>query len=127
MKGLTFFFFKKLFEILNSDEVEDLVQLEPQGQYCRRIWFLYEWLLNIKLNVSDLSRRSYIPLVNSKLQFTTTGIKSHRHLVINNLLGVQDFCPMINKTPKIEKFWNRTHTLCLTLQSGTKQEITILK
>ncbi len=105
-EGINLLFFKKLFDIMNSDEVEDMVQLEPQGQYCRRIWFLYEWLLNIKLNVPDLSRRSYIPLVNSKLQFTTTGIKSHRHLVINNLLGVQDFCPMIHKTPKLEQYIN---------------------
>ena len=105
-EGINLLFFKKLFDKLNPKEVEELVQLEPQGQYCRRIWFLYEWLQNAKLDLPDLSRKSYVPLINTKLQFATSGIKSQRHLIINNLLGVRDFCPMITKTSKLDQYIN---------------------
>lgn len=53
-----------------------------------------------------MSRKSYVPLIDEKLQYATTGIKSQRHLIINNLLGVRDFCPMITKTPKLEQYIN---------------------
>lgn len=105
-EGINLLFFKKLFDKLNPKDIKEIVQLEPQGLYCRRIWFLYEWLQNTKLDLPDLSRKSYVPLIDEKLQYATTGIKSQRHLIINNLLGVRDFCPMITKTPKLEQYIN---------------------
>ncbi len=44
-----------------------------------------------------LTKRSYIPLVDDKIQYTIEGEKSSRHLVINNLPGTIDFCPLIRK------------------------------
>ena len=54
-EGIQLLIFKKLFEQLSVNEVVELIQLEPLGQYCRRIWFLYEWLFQKKLPVVDLT------------------------------------------------------------------------
>lgn len=46
------------------------------------------------------SRKSYVPLIDEKLQFAVLGKESSRHLAINNLPGTQEFFPLIRKTPK---------------------------
>ena len=47
-EGVNLLFFKKLFEQIREEEITRLVQIEPQGQYSRRIWFIYEWLIKKK-------------------------------------------------------------------------------
>ena len=56
------------------------------------------------LTISNLSKKSYVDVVDAKLQYAVNGIKSPRHLVINNLPGTADFCPLIRKTNKLEKY-----------------------
>lgn len=76
---------KKLFERLSPAELVGLVAAEPTGQYSRRIWFLYEWLLQVsgpfmKLNETrqklwfDITRRKFAPSLNEfKLFFLLFG------------------------------------------------------
>ncbi len=47
-EGINLLFFKKLFEQLNEKQIIDIIQIEPLGQYSRKIWFLYEWLMQKK-------------------------------------------------------------------------------
>lgn len=104
-EGINLLFFKKLFDKLSQHEVATIVTAEPQSQYCRKIWFLYEWLLNEKLSIPDLQTGNYIPIVNETLQFSLPeGVNSPRHRIINNLPGTRDFCPLISKTPKLEQY-----------------------
>ena len=39
-----------------------------------------------------------------KIQFAVKGNRSSRHRIINNLPGTLDFCPLISKTEKLEKY-----------------------
>lgn len=103
-EGVDLLVFKKLFEVLSSVEMEEMIQLENLGQYSRRIWFLYEWLTGKKLNISDLKTGNLVPVVDEKLQYAIDGVSSPRHKVINNLPGNQGFCPLIRKTEKLEKY-----------------------
>jgi hypothetical protein len=104
-EGINLLFFKKLFEKLGPEEVAAMVSEEPTGQYARKIWFLYEWLMQKQLPVPDLEMGNYVPLVDEKLQFCLAkGIKSSRHRIINNLPGTVNFCPLISKTPKLESY-----------------------
>jgi hypothetical protein len=104
-EGVNLLFFKKLFEKVTPAEIETLVQNEPQGTYCRKIWFLYEWLLNTKLSIPDLQTGNYVPLLSSELQYALEGgEKQKRYRIINNLPGTPDFCPLIRKTPKLEQY-----------------------
>lgn len=104
-EGINLLFFKKLFEKLLPVEVENLVQIEPQGQYCRKLWFLYEWLMDCKLSIPDLKSGNYVPVLDTELQFAIAdGEKMKRHRIINNLPGTRDFCPLIRKTAKLEQY-----------------------
>lgn len=101
-EGVNLLLFKKLFLKIKKEQIEEIVKSEILGQYSRRIWFLYEWLLNEKLNIADLDRGNPIPLVDENLQYAIKGISSTRHRIINNLPGTKGFCPLIFKTVKIE-------------------------
>ena len=105
-EGINLLFFKKLFDKLIKDDVKELVQTEPTGQYCRKIWFLYEFLTKERLELPDADVKiKYTPLLDSILQYIiSNGDNSARHRVINNLPGTRDFCPLVYKTNKLEKF-----------------------
>jgi Fic family protein len=48
-------------------------------------------------------------VVDTKLQFAVAGIKSPRHLVVNNLPGTNQFCALIRKTDKIEQHLSKSY------------------
>jgi len=103
-EGVNLLVFSKLVEILTEEEILELVSIEPTGQYSRRIWFLMEWIAGTPIKgKDDLTKKSYIPVVDSKLQYAVSGIKSPRHLVLNNLPGSNKFCPLIFKSKKLER------------------------
>ena len=103
-EGVDLLVFKKLFEVLSAEEMEEMIQQENLGQYSRRIWFIYEWLTGKKLNIPDLKTGNLVPVIDEKLQYAIDGVSSPRHKVINNLPGNKDFCPLISKTVKLEKY-----------------------
>ena len=104
-EGINLLVFSFLTKHYAEDQLAKLVNIEPTGQYSRKIWFLIEWLLEQPLKgKEDLTKKSYVPLVDSSLQYSIEGVKSPRHLVINNLPGTRDFCPLIRKTAKLEAY-----------------------
>jgi hypothetical protein len=104
-EGINLLVFSKLAHHYNEQELTELISIEPAGQYSRRIWFLIEWLLDKELTGKEkLTKRSYVPLVDEKLQYAIEGEKSARQLVINNLPGTLSFCPLIRKTEKLETY-----------------------
>jgi len=104
-EGINLLFLKKVFEKVEEGVIENIVKNEPLGQYSRKIWFLYEWLLSKPLQIPDLKEGNYIPVVDKSLQYAIEkGVNSTRHRIRNNLPGTVDFCPMINKTDKLEKY-----------------------
>ena len=107
-EGIDFGILKKLFVKVDIKEIIALVLNEPTGQYSRKIWFLYEWLMNTRLEIADLTTGNYIDLADESLQYTYGGLPepSKRHRVRNNLPGVRDFCPMVRKTALLKKYIN---------------------
>ncbi len=103
-EGVNLLVFKKLFEVLDPNELTVMLQQEVLGKYSRRIWFLYEWLMNVQLDITDLKTGNLVPLLDEKLQYAIKGTSSPRHKVINNLPGTRDFCPLIQKTKKLETY-----------------------
>lgn len=103
-EGINLLILKKLFEVFNADEIKELVQIEPTSQYSRKIWFLYEWLLPDRLDISDLDRGNFVLLIDEKTQFAIGGKRSSRHRIINNLPGTPEFCPLISKTEKLNQY-----------------------
>jgi hypothetical protein len=104
-EGINLLLFKKLFDRVDKTAIEYMVIKEPLSLFSRKIWFLYEWLLQKALEIPDLKEGNYVQLVDEKLQYAITkGINSNRHRIINNLPGTINFCPLISKTQKLENF-----------------------
>lgn len=104
-EGVNLLVLKKLFEKIVKKEAEELFQIEPLSNYSRRLWFLYEWLLNVELKINDLKKGNYVSLIDEKMQYAISpSVRSSRHRIINNLPGNKDFCPLITKTEKLEKY-----------------------
>jgi hypothetical protein len=104
-EGINLLFFKKLFESVDALIIEELVKNEPLSQFSRRIWFIYEWLTQKILNIPDLKEGNYISLLDGKLQYTIgKGDNSPRHRVRNNLPGTINFCPLVSRSEKLEKY-----------------------
>ncbi len=98
-EGLNLLVLKQVFRYLKPEEVSTYVHKKKTGKYQRIIWYLYEKLLEKRLDISDVKTRNYIPLLDSKLYYVTKGEKSVRHYIIDNLLGTIDsFCPVVRKT-----------------------------
>jgi hypothetical protein len=102
-EGVDLAVLKALFDKTSPQEFESFLMKEPNGIYTRKIWFLYEYLQGTELNLPDLKQRSYINLVDHKLQYAGPSRPSKRHRVNNNLPGVQAFCPLIRRTEKLDK------------------------
>ncbi|MGB8539166.1 MAG: Fic family protein [Acidobacteriaceae bacterium] len=103
-EGLDLAILKRLFSIVRPREIEAIVRASPTGGYARRIWFLYEWLLNRRLDLPDATRGNYEPAVDPHQQWAVAGENSPRHRVRNNLPGTPAFCPLVFRTAATEEF-----------------------
>ncbi|WP_407428834.1 hypothetical protein [Arcticibacter sp.] len=68
---------------------------ELTGLYRRKIWFLYEWLMDVTLDLPGLTTGNYVDLVDSKIQYAiTNGIEVMKgHRIRNNLPGTDGASP----------------------------------
>ncbi len=103
-EGLDLAVLRRLFEAVGSGEIESLVRATPTGSYARRIWFLYEWLTGQRLALPDADKGTYVPAVDPEQQWAIEGENSPRHHVRNNLPGTPAFCPLVFRTPELERF-----------------------
>ncbi|MBZ9631239.1 Fic family protein [Salegentibacter sp. LM13S] len=102
-EGVNLLVFSALTRYFSEEELYKLTDIEPTGQYSRRIWFLLEWIMEKEIPQKKvLTKKSYVFAIDSNLQFAINGTKSKRHLVINNLPGTPYFCPLIRRTAKLE-------------------------
>ncbi|QNF31222.1 Fic family protein (plasmid) [Adhaeribacter swui] len=103
-EGIELGVLKALFQRVAEKEIVSIIQNEPTSQYSRRIWFLYEWLLDTELDVPDLTQGNFVDLIDPHLQYPGPIEISRRHRIRNNLPGVKNFCPLIRRTAKLEDF-----------------------
>ncbi len=96
-----------LFKKIEPKEIKEIVLSEPTGRYSRRLWFLWEWLRDEQLDIEDVKMGNFVPLIDSKLQYSGKSYPSKRHRIRNNLPGTRNFSPLIRKTEKLEKFINK--------------------
>lgn len=91
-----------LFRVIPADEITNIIKGVMTGRQSRRLWFLYEWLLDTVLDIPDSGLVRAVDVVDEKRQFgLRVGTLSTRHRVRNNLPGTRAFCPMVRKTPML--------------------------
>jgi hypothetical protein len=94
-----------LFQIIEDAGIEQIVSETPTGAYARRLWFLYEWLTGRTLALPDMGKVKAVPVVDPELQFALAkGSTVTRQKVINNLPGTSAFCPLVRRTPKLDRY-----------------------
>lgn len=90
------------FEKIDKNDLTAWINGEPSGAYARRAWFFYEWLTGDLLDVPEPANIRYVPALDPETHVVLPqGVRSRRHLVIDNLLGAPALCPMLRKTRKI--------------------------
>ncbi len=91
-----------IFYAIAEDDLIGYIKSKPTGKYSRRIWFFFEFLMDRRLPIADLSMGNYIEALEPEKYYTLSQCeKSRRHRVINNLLGTKEFCPIVRKTKKL--------------------------
>jgi hypothetical protein len=94
-----------LFQIIEDAEIEQILSETPTGAYVRRLWFLYEWLTGRTLALPDMGKVKAVPVIDPELQFALAkGSTVTRQKVINNLPGTSAFCPLVRRTPKLDRY-----------------------
>jgi hypothetical protein len=105
--GLNLEILYTLFACLPAFELQqviDWIQSTPFGNYTRKIWFLYEFLIETPLPIENLKSGNSLPLLEPDQYFTAPPRSSPRHRIFNNLPGTKNFCPLVRKTPLIQHF-----------------------
>jgi hypothetical protein len=105
-EGVNLGVLRALFKAVPVAQIEAIVSAESWGTYSRRIWFLYEWLMDKPLALPDIqdTKMNFVDVLDPKLQYPGPGRRSTRHRVNNNLPGVQHFCPLIRRTQILDNF-----------------------
>jgi hypothetical protein len=93
-----------VFEKLGPRELVEYIRSRPTSKLARKIWYLYEFLTNQKLDVEDAVGGSYTLLLDANDYYTGIVKRSKRHYVDDNLLGNVNFCPIVRKTETLKKF-----------------------
>ncbi len=68
-EGIDLAALKALFSTIEKEEIINIVRSEPTGAYSRRIWFLYEWLCEDKLDIEDVKQGNFVAIINDALQY----------------------------------------------------------
>ncbi len=96
---------KSILKACSKDDITLYIENNPKRILTKKIWFLYEFLLEGVLPIEDLPAGKYDDLLDTKKYIVNkNAIKSKRHKVNNNLLGNNDFCPVVRKTPTLESY-----------------------
>lgn len=95
---------KHVFEALPPAAIDAITRHVPKSASLRRAWYLYETLTGRMLDAGDAGRAATVDLLDPKAYFTSKPQLSKRHHVRDNLLGNARYCPVIRRTPALEKF-----------------------
>ncbi|CAL4869294.1 hypothetical protein MMA231_03586 (plasmid) [Asticcacaulis sp. MM231] len=93
---------RALFMAVGPKDIEKIIVSEPTGKHSRRLWFIYEWLMQARLDIPDSQVTNFVDLLDSDIQYPGAAEPSKRHRVRNNLPGVPEFCPLIRRTQKLD-------------------------
>lgn len=103
-EGVNLGILKALFRILPPGDLVAIIRRKPTGIYTRRLWFLYEWLMEEELPIDGLGKVGSVPAADPKHHYVLpNGPISRRHRVSDNLPGTRAFCPLVRRTESLEE------------------------
>lgn len=98
---------KFIFKAFSQDSIVTYIKINPKRILSKKIWFLYEFLLEEQLSIENLPVGKYDDLLDSRKYIVKNNpIKSQRHKLNNNLLGTSKICPIVTRTKKLQGYIN---------------------
>ena len=100
-EGVNLEVLKAFFGKVPREEITQEVLSKPTGRYCRRIWFLYEFLTGEQLPLEDVKTGPFVPLLDSDKQFALpleSSERARRQRIVNGApdkTGFREFCGQI--------------------------------
>ena len=96
-------FLKAVFKKISPEEILAFIQKAPSSKYARKIGFLYEFLTTKCIELVRPIAANYTNLLDEEEYITGIATKNIKWKINNNLLGNQQFCPIIRKTNVLTK------------------------
>jgi len=96
-----------IFQAVELRQLEDWVQSEPTSIFARRAWYLYELLMERRLNVPDLIPSGYIDLLDREIHVTGPRRLIRRQRINDNLLGSRSYSPLVRRTDTLKAFMEK--------------------
>ncbi|MDF1560108.1 MAG: Fic family protein [Bacteroidales bacterium] len=94
-------FFRIVLKAIPVKHIVDFINAGPNSRYSKKIGFWYEFLTQDRLPVEDRPKSNYVDLIDPKRYMTGSIVKNSRWRINDNLLGNEDFCPVIRRTDAI--------------------------
>lgn len=102
--GYNLFILKRVFSGMKEEELTAFIKSKPLSKYGRKLWFLYEFLMDKKLDIEDLRQGNYEYFLEQNKYYTGRARKSKRHKIYNNMLGNDKFCPIVRRTETLAEY-----------------------
>ena len=103
-EGVNFEVLKAFFMHMDADEIGRFVLSVPTGVYHRRIWFLFEFLTGVRLNIPDVTMGNYVYAIDGDMQLALPpemASRVRRCRVFDNVVGTSAFAPYVRWTSAI--------------------------
>ncbi|MFW6130132.1 MAG: Fic family protein, partial [Atribacterota bacterium] len=96
-------FLRNILKRINKKDLKNYIENNMSGKYAKKIYFLYEYLLNKELEIKDEMKGAYIDILEDDRYFTAKRIKFKKYKINDNFLGNRNFNPIVRKTQYIVK------------------------
>lgn len=94
---------KAVYEKIEVTDIIAFVASSPGSKYARKIGFLYEFLTGKKVELARPVSGNYADLLESDDYITGQVDKNTKWRINNNLLGTDEFCPVVRKTKELKE------------------------
>ncbi|MBA3604025.1 MAG: Fic family protein [Parachlamydiaceae bacterium] len=103
-EGVNLLILKNILTLISKEDLKAHVLSRPTGKYTRILWYLFEKFSGNKIDLPDLDRGTYTPVLDPEKYYCSKGTRSSRHRVLDNLLGSIEFAPTVRRTPQLVKY-----------------------
>ena len=92
-----------VFQKIPQKELIDYITISGKGKYSRKIGYLYEFLTKKDLQLKNEISGNYLDLLEVEKYSTGDSVKIPKWKINDNLLGNNDYCPVVRRTKILDE------------------------
>jgi hypothetical protein len=110
-------------EQVTQDEMRERLKASPNGEYVRRMAYLWEWLSGRELDAGVRPSAAYVPLLEPEKYLVVENPQRHSNLrIFENQLGNREFSPTVRRTQQTQGGKQLLESLVRELQNSLQGE-----